>query len=79
MAWWDDDARKLSDKVWSEHVKDVGDPFDEHGVKVSIAHTRQDVVLIFSLLSSLNKQVSGIKFWVMVIAVIQVIGAALRS
>lgn len=55
MSWWMRDAAYLSDvgkRTEAEHITE----FDQDFVNQSIVYTRQDLVLVVSLLDSLNKQ-----------------------
>ena len=55
MSWWMRDAAHLSHMgkaSESEHCSD----YDSRTIKQSIVHTRQDLVLMVSLLDSVNKQ-----------------------
>lgn len=58
MGWWDERADRLQAKVICREMENLpGDDFYEQiVVKRAIIHTREDVVMIYSQLSSLNAQ-----------------------
>ena len=69
MSWWDERAGKLQTSVRAAEIErpDV-DYFDEHDIKRAIIHSREDLVLIYSQLSSLNAQISCTKWLLVLIA-----------
>ena len=70
--WWDKGALQLQNEVVeSEQSKlDKGiNIYDEEQVNMAIVHTRQDMILICSLLGSLNYHASGIKILLLIIAI----------
>ena len=62
MAWWDTKAGREQRAVIeaeAEFGRLMGDPdptYGTHGVERSIVHTRQDMILLVSHLSSLSSQ-----------------------
>ncbi len=70
MAWWDDKAAALHERIiyrtLSDHDRDA---YDEEQVRIAVVHTRQDIVLLASQLSSLNRQVWTVK-WLLVAVVV---------
>jgi|APSaa5957512535_1039671.scaffolds.fasta_scaffold107880_2 hypothetical protein len=70
--WWDKGALQLQNEVVeSEQSKlDKGiNIYDEEQVNMAIVHTRQDMILICSLLGSLNAQAWAIKVLLLIIAI----------
>ena len=70
--WWDKTALKLQDGVIeTENSRlDKGiNIYDEEQVNMAIVHTRQDMILICSLLGSLNAQAWAIKVLLLIIAI----------
>jgi len=72
---YDDRATALQNAVISadlEQLKDVGrlGLWDGPRVRQSVVHTRQDVVMLVSHLSSLNEQVASIRRLLWLIAVL---------
>lgn len=59
-AYEDDEAAKLQRSVrWGEMVDDAD--YDERRVKQSIVHAREDIALLVSHLSSINKNLAAIR------------------
>jgi hypothetical protein len=59
MTLWDDRAAALQQEVRSSEVESQRD-YDESDVRRATVHGREDIVLIVSYLSSLNKQMGWI-------------------
>jgi hypothetical protein len=71
MNWWDDKAGRLQDRVrLSELDMPVEDLYEEQAIKRAIVHTREDVVMVYSQLSSLNSQVRSAKWALVLIAIL---------
>lgn len=60
MVWWADKAEALQDRVRNREAERGIDYADED-VRRATVHTREDIVLVVSLLSSVNRQLSTIK------------------
>ena len=74
MSKWDDAASRLQDGVRAaEQRNSAFVHYDEDEVARAVIHTRQDVVLLASYLSSLNSQIMVVKWLLAVIAVAAVI------
>lgn len=70
MSWWDAKAARLQDSVRASEIRSAD--FSQYGdddVARAVVHTRRDVVLIVSHLSSLNSQLRIIKWLLAVIAI----------
>ena len=72
MAWWDDKAARVQESVRDgEQAAAEGSfpdslgPYSREGVRRAIVHTREDVTMIIVHLSSLNRQISTVK-WLLV-------------
>ncbi len=65
-------ASDLKDRVW---LDECGHPqyYEDEQVRLSIVHTRCDVVMIISYLSSANKQLCGIKWTLIFLLIILMI------
>jgi hypothetical protein len=61
MSKYDEKAAKLSNSVWISEVHNEI-TYDDDLVKRCIAHARMDIVLLVSHLSSVNSQLSVIKW-----------------
>ena len=61
MKWWDSKAYALQESFrQSEYNK--SDDYSDEKCRRSLVYTREDVILIVSQLSSVNANLSGIKF-----------------
>lgn len=59
MTWWDEKASELQRKLIAA---DYGaSQIDDDTAKHAVIHTRQDIALLVSYLSSANRQLSDIK------------------
>lgn len=58
--WWSDEAEALRSKVFMAE-QEFDNEFTHPEIGRAIIYTRQDVVMIASLLSSLNRQVRIVK------------------
>jgi hypothetical protein len=61
MSKYDKKASRLKNSTVADE-EDIGGVYDDEQVKRSVVHTRQDVILIVSYLSSLNIQLQAIKW-----------------
>lgn len=69
MTWWDHKAGRLQQSVRSAEIEmPAMDMYEEQAIKRAIIHTREDVVMIYSQLSSLNSQVRTVKWLLAIIA-----------
>ena len=59
ISWWDKDATVL--QRMSDDYPGVADGMSKDHFNVVVQHTRQDLVLVVSYLSSVNKQVYHVK------------------
>jgi hypothetical protein len=76
MFWWDEKASELQQKVrFSE--RDQSDLYDQDDVAKATVHMREDLVLVVSHLSSLNRQIATVK-WAAVITAIVLVYIAVR-
>ena len=71
MRWWDKNAAGLQQMVRESESKNSLDYADDE-VRRAIVHAREDIVLIVSNLSSLNKQLRTVRLllWVLTTAII---------
>lgn len=69
MAWWDERAAKLQAKVISRETENIPgeDLYEQIAIKRAIIHTREDVTLLYSQLSSLNSQLFIAKWSLLII------------
>jgi len=71
MFWWDEKASELQQKVrFSE--RDQSDLYDQDDVAKATVHMREDLVLVVSHLSSLNRQIATVKWAAVITAIVQV-------
>lgn len=69
MSWWDRRAGRLQDSVKSaESDMPAIDMYEDQAIKRAIVHSREDLVLVYSQLSSLNSQVRTVKWLLAFIA-----------
>jgi hypothetical protein len=61
--WWDDAAGQLQEAVRQTEANQTGE-YSEDQVRLAIVHTREDLVLVASNLSALNRQIRIIKIMV---------------
>ena len=65
MSWYSDRAGALQRASKSDEIeRKFNIEYDETDVNQAIVHMRQDIVLLYSLLDSLNGQVRTIKWFV---------------
>lgn len=64
LSWWMRDAARLSD-MGKVTEADHGVEYDKETVNRSVVYTRQDVVLMVSLLDSVNKQLRWVR-WILI-------------
>lgn len=64
MSKYDKKAKDLNDAVWSEECNSNIN-YDDDLVRRSIVHARMDIVPVISHLSSVNSQLSVIK-WILI-------------
>jgi hypothetical protein len=64
MGWWYDKAARIQQRVRSDEIDSDQDHGDEE-VRRATIHAREDIILIVSHLSALNRQLETIKiiFW----------------
>ena len=71
--WWDDAAADLRDRVRKVDEEEVYKiDYSEEEVRRAIVHTRQDVVMLVSHLSSISKQLRTISrfcFWSLLVLI----------
>lgn len=69
MAWWDDKAER-----WQRRTQQAEDAIDfeypESSVRRATVHGRQDIVMIVSHLSALNRQIAHAKILMAIITVL---------
>jgi hypothetical protein len=71
MNWWDEKAGNLQASVRDAERNMYGkNMYDDEQVRAAVMHAREDVVMIVSHLSSLNRQVRTVKWLLAVIAVL---------
>jgi hypothetical protein len=71
MAWWDEKADRLQQSVISADIENLHKfQHDDDHVRSSVVHARQDMVLLVSQRSSLNKQVRTVKILLAAIAIL---------
>jgi hypothetical protein len=66
MSWWDEEASRLLRSVRASELDKEID-YGEEEVLRSVVHTRDDIVLLFSQVSSLNRQIWQTKLLLLVI------------
>lgn len=70
MGWWDDRAGNLQQFVRSEEARNLEySNYGEETVRQAVVHCRQDVVMLVSHLSSVNRQLRAIK-WLLAACVV---------
>ena len=62
MSWYDDRAGSLQAGVRSDESRQPNGLYDEDQERQAIIHARQDIVLMYSQLSSANGQLRTIKY-----------------
>jgi hypothetical protein len=67
VEWWDKKAADLQRMSFGDYPTESGNNDDFYKL---LLHTRQDVILIYSVLSSLNKQISGVRTLLMLILLV---------
>ena len=63
-GWWDERAARLQDGVRASDARDAAGfevPISAFETRKAVTHTRQDIVMLVSLASSLNAQAQTIK------------------
>ena len=73
MTWWGERADALRDHV-RERERDFPTHYEEAVVNESIVHTREDIVLIFSMLESVNEQLRHTRGLLLIIMVLVALG-----
>jgi hypothetical protein len=63
MKWWDETAGRLQQAVRQTETTQ-SDEYSEDQVRLAIVHAREDLVLVASNLSALNRQIRVIKIMV---------------
>lgn len=78
MSWWDDKAARLQASVRSaERDMPEIDMYEDQEIKRAVLHTREDIVMVLSLLSSLNGQIRTVQ-WLLAVIVALLAYAAFR-
>ena len=62
MAWWSERAAELQSRGMGAPRDSAAETYDEIDERVAIIHTRQDIVLIYSQVDSLNHQARTAKW-----------------
>ena len=75
MGWWDERAARLQDMTRASEGDGSKPDYDEETVRRSIIHTREDLILAVSLLSSANAQLRVIR--ICAILLVLMVGAIL--
>lgn len=57
MSWWMEQAGRIQAATRESEAEKTWDNYDEDAVKRAIVRTREDSVVITSLLESLNRQI----------------------
>ena len=65
VSWWDKTAGELQQSVRAAEQELIEDYSDEK-VRQQIVHTREDIVAIYSYMSSANKHLGAIKVLLLV-------------
>jgi hypothetical protein len=65
--WWDEKAGRLQSQSFGDHPTESGTKDDTYKI---ILHARQDIILIVSYLSSLNRQASHISLLLVVVVML---------
>jgi hypothetical protein len=76
--WWDDKAKHLRQGV--HHDESALDPrhvFTEDEARRAMVHSREDMVLIVSYLSSANRQLAHVR-WTLIVLIIVVVAIGLK-
>lgn len=60
VPWWDRKALDLGHSVRADERKQEDATYSSREVRMAVVHTREDVILLASLLSSVNRQLSWI-------------------
>ncbi len=68
MSWWDEQAGQLQ-KMGIKSEFDKEEVYSDEQVRMATVYTRQDIILIVSLLSSLNQQIRTVKYILAFIAI----------
>jgi hypothetical protein len=73
MRWWNERAAELQRGVKSEERSQletgIGSYTDEEA-RQAVVHARQDIVMVYSLLSSANQLLASIRFTLIVLTLI---------
>jgi len=67
--WWDQKAARLQQSVRADEREGYSD-FSDSDIKRSVVHAREDIVLLVSQLSSVNRQLRAIKVTLLLLLVI---------
>lgn len=67
--WWDQKATRLQQSVRADEREMDGD-FSDSDLKRSVVHAREDIVLLVSQLSSVNRQLRAIKVTLLLLLVV---------
>jgi len=77
MGWWDDRAGNLQQFVRGEEARTLGyNGYDARQVRQAVVHAREDMVLLVSHISSVNRQLRTIKWLLAAIAALAVFAVA---
>jgi uncharacterized integral membrane protein len=60
INWWDQKAARLQQSVRADE-REGSDDYSDGDLKRSVVHAREDIVLLVSHLSSVNRQLRAIK------------------
>ena len=58
--WWDQKAARLQREVRADEIEGHDD-FSDSDVRRSVVHAREDIIMLVSHLSSVNRQLRAIK------------------
>jgi len=67
--WWDQKAARLQQSVRADEREGYSD-FSDSDIKRSVVHAREDIVLLVSQLSSVNRQLRAIKVTLLLLLVV---------
>lgn len=74
MNWWDERARRLQQRTRLDELK-ISQEYTEDEARRAGVHTREDLILVVSYLSSANQLLASIRFILIVlILAVTVIG-----
>src|SRR5262245_32473890 len=74
MRWWMETATELQRGVKADEVASEDWTYTEEKARQAAVHTRLDLVLVVSLLNSANHFLASIRFWLIVLTLVAILG-----